>query len=111
MPSREAVLEIVAREKALIARLEGEHEQARTRLRPPERDLTPVAPSFTAWELYACRDAATRIGSAREVYHYEDLGFVKLGRVAAFLEGRLKVGFVSRWTHRAARGGSRSAAR
>jgi hypothetical protein len=97
MPSREAVLEIVAREKALIARLEGEHE--------------PVAPSFTAWELYACRDAATRIGSAREVYHYEDLGFVKLGRVAAFLEGRLKVGFVSRWTHRAARGGSRSAAR
>ncbi len=121
--------------------VQGEHEQARTRLRALERDLTLVGPSSTARELHACRDAATRLDLAREVYalrtkadrsqaalakrartsgtfigglndaDYENLGFAKLGPVAAALERRLEVRFVSPGTHRAARGGSRSAAR
>jgi hypothetical protein len=48
MSSREALFEAVAREKALIARLEGEQEQARARLRTLEQDVAFAAPSSAA---------------------------------------------------------------
>ena len=43
MPTRDALLEAIAREQALIARLEREHEEAQSRVRSLQANLDPPA--------------------------------------------------------------------